>query len=324
MAERLIYYPDSNPGIRREKRGRGFSYINVDGTRIDCPRKRRELSALAVPPAYTDVWIAPMANAHLLATGRDARTRKQYRYHPEWAAQRAQTKFRGLGDFGRSLPRLRRWIDLRLSGEVGHEETAVAAVLALIDRAALRPGSASYTSENHTYGATTLKSRHVQIEGDAIALSYTGKGGKAIETKVRGAKLSKILEACQDLPGPALVSWLDADGTARAVSAEQLIATLDTLCDRQATAKTLRTWHGTLAAFLAVVDEEEVTIKAIAEAAAERLNNTPAIAQKSYIHPDVLDLARADAGRQYAGMTALDPPTGGFRRGEEALLEFLS
>ena len=127
MAERLVYYPDSNPGIRREKRGRGFSYINVDGTLIDCPKKRRALQALAVPPAYTDVWMAPIGNAHLLATGRDARTRKQYRYHPDWSAQRSQTKFEGLGAFGQSLPRLRRWIDHHLSGEVGSEDTAVAA-----------------------------------------------------------------------------------------------------------------------------------------------------------------------------------------------------
>lgn len=241
MAERLVYYPDSNPGIRREKRGRGFSYINVDGTRIDCPKKRRALQALAVPPAYTDVWMAPMGNAHLLATGRDARTRKQYRYHPDWAAQRAQTKFEGLGAFGQSLPTLRRWIDQHLSGEVGSEDTAVAAVLALVDRAALRPWSRAYVTENRTYGATTLKRRHLRIEGDAIALAFKGKGGKPVEKTLRGRKLAKVMEACQDLPGPSLVSWLDEDGNARSVSSDQLNAKLNELCQTDATAKTLRT-----------------------------------------------------------------------------------
>ncbi|MGK7652030.1 DNA topoisomerase IB [Roseovarius sp. B08] len=324
MAERLVYYPDSNPGIRREKRGRGFSYINVDGTLIDCPKKRRALQALAVPPAYTDVWIAPMDNAHLLATGRDARTRKQYRYHPDWAAQRAQTKFEGLAEFGRSLPRLRRWIDHHLSGEAGSEDTAVAAVLALVDRAALRPGSKAYTEENRTYGATTLKRRHLSVEGDAIVLAFKGKGGKQVEQTLRGRKLAKVMEACQDLPGPSLVSWLDEDGAARSVSSYQLNAKLNELCETEATAKTLRTWHGTLAAFLAAAGLDEISIRALAEAAAERLHNTPAIAQKSYIHPDVLELGRLKAGTHGAEIPKIRTSGDGFRRGEEALIKFIS
>ncbi|MFN3208717.1 MAG: DNA topoisomerase IB [Roseovarius sp.] len=326
MSERLIYYPDSNPGIRREKRGRGFSYIDVDGTRIDCAKKRRELKALAVPPAYTEVWMAPMANAHLLATGRDARTRKQYRYHPDWSAQRSQTKFDGLGAFGRSLPRLRRWIDRHLSGEVGTEETAIAAVLALIDRAALRPGAKAYTDENHTYGATTLTARHLEIEGGTVSLSFRGKGGKPVEQTLHGAKLAKVLEACQDLSGPSLVSWLDEEGNARGVSADQLNATLDAICETRATSKTLRTWHGTLAAFLVAADEaaEAVTIKALAGAAADRLHNTPAIAQKSYVHPEVLNLARADTSRKPRHIPGIGSAGDGFRRGEEALVKFLT
>ncbi len=324
MAERLVYYPDSNPGIRREKRGRGFSYINVDGTRIDCPRKRRELKALAVPPAYTDVWMAPMANAHLLATGRDARTRKQYRYHPDWSAQRSQTKFDGLGTFARSLPRLRRWIDHNLSGEVGSEDMAVAAALALIDRAALRPGAKSYADENRTYGATTLQARHMSIEGDSVELSFKGKGGKPVDKTLRGTKLAKVLEACQDLPGPSLVSWVDEDGNARAVSSEQLNTRLEALCETRATAKTLRTWHGTLAAFLAAEDAEEISIKMLAGAASERLHNTPAIAQKSYVHPDVLDMARSDTGARKRKLPPIETARDGFRRGEEALIKFLS
>ncbi len=326
MSQRLIYYPDSNPGIRRQKRGRGFSYFDVDGTRIDCPEKRRALKARAVPPAYTDVWMAPMDNAHLLATGRDARTRKQYRYHPDWAAQRAQTKFEGLGAFGAGLPRLRRWIDLHLSGEVGTEDVAVAAVLALIDRAALRPGDKSYSSENRTFGATTLRARHAQIADGTVSLSFKGKGGAAVEKTLRGAKLAKVLEACQDLSGPALVAWVDEDGTARSVSAAQLNARLAELCDSGATAKTLRTWHGSLAAFqaAAAAEGEAITLKAMAGAAAERLHNTPAIAQKSYVHPDILDLAREDGGARRRRLPAIGASSDGFRRGEEALVQFLS
>ena len=324
MAADLIYYPDSNPGIRREKRGRGFSYINVDGTRIECAEKRKELDALAVPPAYTQVWMAPIANAHLLATGRDAKTRKQYRYHPDWAAQRAQTKFDRLEDFGGSLPRLRRWVDTRLSGEIGAEDTAIAAILALVDRGALRPGSTTYSNENDSYGATTLEARHMTVEGDTVKLSYTGKGGKAVKKSLYGAKLAKVLHDCQDLPGSSLVSWLDDDGEARGVSSEQLNATLGDLCDSGATAKTLRTWHGTLAAFLVAADHEDVTIKQMAVAAAERLHNTPAIAQKSYIHPDVLELARQDAATRAAALPKIESGSDGYRRGEEALIEFLS
>ncbi|MGR3760058.1 DNA topoisomerase IB [Roseobacteraceae bacterium NS-SX3] len=321
---KLVYRSDDTPGITRRRRGRGFSYHAPDGTHIADRREVARLKALAVPPAYTDVWMSPLANGHLQATGRDARRRKQYRYHPDWQAWRAQRKFDQLAQFGESLPGLRRWIMDRLGRGAGSEEAAVAAVLALLDRASMRIGSPAYAAENRTYGALTLRARHVDFDGNAIQLSYTAKGGRRVQEEVRSTALQRVLERCQDLPGPELISWTGPDGAARAVRSEQVQEVLAAVCGDGVSAKTLRTWNGTHAAFVHAMDTPDLTIKGMAEAAADRLHNTPAIARNSYIHPDVTGLATMEAAQRARRLAGLEAAArDGFRAGEAALLAFL-
>lgn len=326
MAQSLVYYPDDRPGVSRRRCGSGFAFYAADGTHIADKSEVARLKALAVPPAYEDVWMAPISNAHLLATGRDAKERKQYRYHPDWRAQREARKFDGLADFGERLPALRRWIANRLSGELGDLETALAATLALIDRGSLRVGSPVYTRNNKSHGATTLKPRHVSFDGDAIRLDYVSKGGKKVSKKVLGPALQRAVQRFQDLPGPTLISWTDDAGDVRAVQSEHLQEVIRDICGPEATAKTIRTWNGTHAAFgVALARPKRLTIASMAEAAAERLHNTPAIARNSYIHPDVIALTEMTDGDRTAKLKSLRAPaTDGLRQGEGDLIAFLN
>lgn len=316
---RIRYYPDSRPGILRQRRGRGFSYVAPDGTRIGCTDKRREIEAIAVPPAYEDVWISPVRNGHLRASGRDAKERKQYIYHPVWVALQDAEKFDRLISLGRSLPRLRGWITRNLAGPVGRFETAVAAGLALTDRLSMRVGDPAYTEENGSYGVTTLERRHLRRAGQGYVLNFIAKGGRSVELPVAGARLGHTLAELAKLPGPALLSWVDGEGAAHALRAAHLNARMAELCGEGQTAKALRTWNGTHAAFLSARCEERPTITRMADAASRRLHNTPAVARNSYIHPAVLEAGRgggAPDARQGC-------PRKGLRRGEAALLEFL-
>lgn len=288
----LVYYPDSRPGITRARHGRGFTYRAPDGTTIARGAERRRLEAMAIPPAYENVWMTPKDNGHLLATGYDARERKQYRYHPEWAEARSETKYSELADFGRCLPAIRRRVARDLDEEPGDREFALAATLALIDKLALRVGSPSYAKENGSYGAVTLTRRHVRLCQGEMRMSFTAKGGKKVRRRITDKRLMKALTQARDLPGAELITWVDDDGAARGVSSQALNGYLCDAAGRDGvTAKVFRTWAGTLAAFRLVQSGEGTTIKALSEAAAERLQNTPTIARSSYIHPAVIDLA---------------------------------
>ncbi|MFD1341043.1 DNA topoisomerase IB [Litorisediminicola beolgyonensis] len=320
----LVYYPDSRPGIRRERRGRGWSYIAPDGTRIARGTERRRLEALAVPPAYEDVWICPEPRGHLQATGRDARERKQYRYHEDWTAFRSKQKFDHLAAFGATLPSLRRRIqrDLR-DGEAGEHGFAIAAVLALIDRASLRVGNSDYARENRTFGATTLRPRHLELSEDGLKLAYRGKGGTKVEKSLRDRTLNRVLGQLDDLSGPTLISWEDDDGAARQVTSGEVNAFLAGHTGVDAiSAKTFRTWTGSVAALETALVEESPTIKALSEAAATRLHNTPAIARSSYIHPAVIALTELDH-EERAARVEKAPERRGLRRAESQLLHLL-
>ncbi|CUH78040.1 DNA topoisomerase IB [Tropicibacter naphthalenivorans] len=315
----LIYFPDDRPGITRQRRGRGFSYLAPDGTRIDDPQERSRIKALAVPPAYQDVWICPADNGHLQATGRDARGRKQYRYHPDWRAWRNAQKFDHLRAFGEALPALRRRIRQTLrEGTAGDRDFALAAILALLDRASLRVGSTGYARENQTFGATTLRRRHLALDDDRLTLRYQGKGGKTVRKTLRDQTLNRTLTRLGDLAGPQLVTWLDDGGTPHGISAGQVNAALAEITGQpDLTAKTFRTWNGSAAA-LQVALEPKPTIKAMADAAAARLHNTPAIARKSYIHPSVINLCETPRDLSKA------PTVHGLRQTEARLLHLLS
>ncbi|PZX11826.1 DNA topoisomerase-1 [Palleronia aestuarii] len=319
----LVYFPDTRPGISRRRAGRGFSYRAPDGTRIENRRERARLDALAVPPAYEQVWICPEADGHLQATGRDARSRKQYRYHEAWTAFRAQKKYGDLARFGAALPRIRRRISEDLGGEAGERRVATAAVLAMIDRLSLRVGNRDYAAENGTYGATTLRPRHVALTPDALTLNYRGKGGLRIKRHLKDRRLAQVLHQLDDLPGATLVTWLDDDGKAHEVTSAEVNEFLAEISGQDGfTAKTFRTWNGSAAAMEAALEEESLTIKRMADAAAARLGNTPAIARNSYIHPEVIALAdwEAEARRDLA---AAGSTRRGLRRAERALLHLL-
>ena len=289
----LRYYPDDRPGIRRRRCGRGFSYRGTDGARIADKAERARIESLAVPPAWENVWISPLTNGHLVATGLDTRARKQYRYHPEWTALQAAQKFAQLPQFAEALPRIRRRIRRDLTEEPGEEAFAVAAATAMIDRLSLRVGSPEYTRENGTFGALTLKGRHVRLTDGRLMVSYTGKGGKRIRRQLGDRRLMQALERIRDLPGADLLTWLGDDGAPRRVTSARLNGYLAEASGMEhLTAKTFRTWAGSVAALGAARVMDPPTIKAMANAAAEQLQNTPAIARSSYVHPDILTLAK--------------------------------
>ena len=289
-----MYYPDDRPGIRRKRQGRGFSYLAPDGTRIENEGERARIAALAVPPAYENVWISPLKNGHLQATGRDARARKQYLYHPDWTLHRAQKKFDQLGAFGEALPRIRARVARALrNGDAGEHGFALAAVIAMLDQLSLRVGNPEYADENGTYGATTLKGRHIKLSDGGLLLRYPGKGGRKVARKVSTKSLLQTLQRLHDLPGAALVTWIDDSGRTRTVSSGEVNTWIAEATGLEAaTAKTFRTWNGSVAALAAAREADRVTVSLMAKAAAERLANTPSIARNSYIHPKVIGLAK--------------------------------
>ena len=283
----LVWYPADRPGIRRERRGRGFSYVAPDGTRIDDARERTRIEKLAVPPAYEDVWISPRRRGHLQATGLDVKRRRQYRYHPDWTAARAERKWHLLPAFGRALPEIRGWIESGLKAKAGSLDLAVAVALRLIDRASMRVGGDSESAR----GAVTLQRRDAKVKGGHVTLDWIAKGGRKTHKELDDRRLAQALHRIGDLPGARLATWLGEDGERHFLRSESVNERLAALAGPGMTAKTFRTWNGSLAAFEAASEAGTPTIGAMAEAAAERLHNTPTIARQSYVHPAVLALA---------------------------------
>lgn len=289
----LRYYPDSSPGISRRRCGKGFSFFAPDGRCIKDKEERARLVSLAVPPAYKDVWITPYENGHLLATGFDAKGRKQYRYHPLWAEAQAQEKYAGLADFAETIPRLRRRVRRDLKGELGARAFALAAAVAMIDRLSLRVGNQIYAETNQTYGTLTLKRQHLRLRDGKLQASFMAKGGKRVRRQIANRTLMRALQKIRDLPGAELLTWLDDEGQPRSLTSSALNDYISEATGAEGfSAKTFRTWAGTLAAFEVALAEETLTIKAMAEAASKRLHNTPTIARNSYIHPDVIELCK--------------------------------
>lgn len=324
QSAKLIYYSDDRPGIRRRRCGTGFSYLRADGTLIRSASERARIAAIAVPPAYGSVWITPEPLGHLQATGRDAKGRKQYLYHPEWTAHQAQRKYDSLADFGRALPRLRAYIAHNLCAQTGSRDLALAAILALLDRASLRIGNEYYARENNSYGATTLLRKHIRFDKNGVMLDFPGKRGTLVRCHLHGARLQRALHKVHDLPGAELVMWSDENNISHPLRSEDVNAALGDICGDGTSAKTFRTWNGTLAAFSLATKEGPLTIADMAQAASERLNNTPAIARKSYIHPKVIDLAQLPETRRVARLDALRVPRlNQLRAHEDRLIAFL-
>lgn len=338
----LVYVSDSEPGIRRVTKGERFAYLDAGGKTLRDAKVLERIASLAIPPAYTGVWICRHERGHLQATGHDARGRKQYRYHPEWRSARDCAKFERMIAFGEALPRLRRRIarDLALSGLP--RDKVLAVVVGLLDATRIRIGNAEYARDNASFGLTTLKNRHVQFVREGRArFSFLGKGGLAHDVTVNDKRLSRIVRRCHHLPGQQLFQYLDDQGECHPITSDLVNAYLKDAMGEDFTAKDFRTWSATLSAIglLAATPLPDVAnpganrrtserafksaIVAAIKAVAEELRNTPTVARKSYINPLVFAAWRNGALHQ----ALRDFTPGDFksapRKAEKLALDFL-
>ena len=297
MPQGLSYASDQDPGIQRRKaRGHGFNYLDADDRPVTDERTLDRIRALAIPPAWTDVWISPKANGHIQAVGRDARGRKQYRYHARWRETRDGHKYDRLIAFGRALPRLRRRVEEDLARRGLPREKVLAAVIRVMEATLIRVGNEEYARTNRSFGLTTLRDRHVKIGGAKAKFEFRGKSGKPHTTGFNDRRLARIVKACQDLPGQRLFQYLDDEGQRRAVESADVNAYLRDVLGDDFSAKDFRTWAGTVAAARALTSPECADLAAArrnvntcVKAVAGLLGNTAAIARKAYIHPAILD-----------------------------------
>lgn len=293
----LRYMNDDGPGIRRRKSGAGFSYRDADGQLIRDQSTLARIKALAIPPAYREVWICPNPNGHIQATGLDERGRKQYRYHARWREVRDETKYTRMLAFGRALPLIRARTDEDLKKSGMPREKVLAAVVQLLEKTAIRVGNEEYAKTNKSYGLTTMRNRHATVEGGTVHFQFKGKSGVYHRIDLQDRKLSKLIAKMQDLPGQELFQYLDNEGQTHSIDSADVNAYLKEITGEEFTAKDFRTWTGTVLASLALQEFEEFdsetqakknVLRAI-ENVAERLGNTPSVCRKCYVHPVVLD-----------------------------------
>ncbi len=296
-AARLRYVSDREPGIRRLRCGKGFRYIGPDGRALRNPAELRRIRSLAIPPAYEDVWICPHGNGHLQATGRDAKGRKQYRYHPEWHKTRGETKFTRLLRFSEYLPAIRKRVEQDLALPGLPRDKVLATVVALMEQTRIRVGNEEYARTNNSYGITTLRNNHVAVRGNTVCFRFRGKRGQWHAIAVEDRQLARIVKRCQDLPGQELFQYVDKDGEQQAISSDDVNGYLKDIAGEELTAKDFRTWGGTLLAALALArlgptdsatQLKKNMVEAIRETARE-LGNRPATCRKYYVHPAVLE-----------------------------------
>jgi DNA topoisomerase-1 len=297
QAAGLRYVSDMMPGIRRKKAGTGFSYVSPDGKAIKDSAEITRIRSLAIPPAYTDVWICPTPNGHIQATGRDARGRKQYRYHPKWRETRDETKFGRILAFSEVLPRIRRRLERDLSKEGLPRDKVLATVVQLLDCTGIRIGNDEYARANRSFGLTTLRDRHVEVSGSDIRFEFRGKSGKSHSVSLSDRRLARIVQRCQALPGEDLFQYIDDEGVRQTIGSGDVNDYLRAASGQEFTAKDFRTWSGTKLAVTALIEigawtsqrkAKSNVLRAI-DRVAEQLNNTRAVCRKYYIHPCVLD-----------------------------------
>jgi DNA topoisomerase I len=332
----LTYVSDAFAGITRRRAGTGWIYFAPNGVRIRDKDKRKRLNSLAIPPAWTDVWICPDPGGHIQATARDARGRKQYRYHASYREACDRSKFRRMLEFSEVLPRLRERVERDLGAPDLSRRQLLATVVRLLDRTLIRVGNDEYARENHSFGLTTLRRRHVEVEGNSLRFSFRGKSGIDHNVSLHDARLARIVQRCQDLPGKELFQYLDPHGKRQGISSDDVNAYLREVTGRDFSAKDFRTWGGTMHAAVTLRDigpaasrreADRNIIKAI-DAVAERLGNTRGVCRKYYVHPAVLEA-------YLTGRTVGAPPelpgarpsrgkgAAALRRDELAVLQFL-
>jgi DNA topoisomerase-1 len=293
----LRYVSDTMPGIRRKKAGKGFAYVGQDGKTIRDPKELARIRSLAIPPAYTDVWICPNPNGHIQATGRDARGRKQYRYHPKWREVRDETKFGRMLAFSEVLPRVRKRVDHDLGRSGLPREKVLATVVRLLECTRMRVGNDEYTRANRSFGLTTLQDRHVEISGSNLRFEFRGKSGKVHQVSLSDRRLARIVQRCQSLPGEDLFQYVDDEGVRQTVGSGDVNDYIREISGEEFTAKDFRTWAGTILAVAALIEaggwtsqrEAKSNVLRAIDQVAEQLNNTRAVCRKYYVHPAVFD-----------------------------------
>jgi DNA topoisomerase-1 len=333
----LTYVTDAEPGISRKGSGRGFAFYDPDGRLIRDRGLRRRLKALAIPPAWSEVWICSDPNGHLQVTARDNKGRKQYRYHPRFREVRDESKFGRMLAFSEVLPLIRERVEQDLSRRGLHREKVLATVVWLLERTLFRVGNVAYARNNRSYGLTTLKSKHVTVRGASLRFEFRGKSGVTRSANITDRRIARIVQRCQELPGQELFKYLDDEERRQAVDSGDINEYLRQISGQDVTAKDFRTWAGTISAAMALSElgpatSERETKKNVVQAVdqvADRLGNTRAVCRKYYVHPAVLDAYERGLVMELppAPPAELDEkrerPSAALRREEAAVLQFL-
>ncbi len=320
---KIVYSDDSKPGITRKKVRNGWGYWDAKGERITDREEIERLNAIGLPPAYRDAWFNPKPNGHIQAVGWDEKGRKQYRYHLGFREAQEAAKYEKTAEFGRALPRLRKKVAADLATRGLSKERAVAAVVRLLDQSHIRVGNEDYVKQNKSFGATTLRTRHGQVKGDKLRLRFKAKSGKEADCTITDRSLTRFVKACQDLDEQHLFAWLDDAGEAHPVTSSDVNAYIKDATGGDFSAKNFRTWGASLLAFEALAGADQtLTLKQLLEPVTAKLGNTPAIARKSYVHPDLIDLVKQDQAT-FRKALRLPRPTAGLSREERGLIAFL-
>jgi DNA topoisomerase-1 len=325
----LRYGSDREPGLRRVRRGRGFGYIDAAGRPVTSEAVLARVRALAIPPAWRDVWICASARGHVQATGRDARGRKQYRYHATWSSRRNETKFGRMLAFGEALPRIRRRVAADLARRGLPRRKVLATVVRLLERSLLRIGCDEYARSNDAYVLATLCERHVRVRGTRVQFRFRGKGGKRQAVQVKDGLAARVVRRCLELPGRELFQYRDGAGEVGRVVAADVNDYLREIAGEELSAKDFRTWGASILVLLALKEQPVPASRAAARRvasraigfAAEQLGNTPTVCRRYYVHPGVLDAWEAGAFRTAAA--AGGSPSARFAAAERALLDLL-
>jgi DNA topoisomerase-1 len=322
----LRHSSDAEPGITRKRQGRYWAYFDAEGKRVTNRDEIDRLNAIGLPPAYEQAWFCADPDGHLQATGVDARGRKQYRYHPLFREKRESAKYEGLLEFGKALPRLRRRVEQDLKRRQLTRDTVLAAVVRLLDTEHIRIGNEEYARANKSFGATTLRSRHLRRKGSKMQMRFTGKHGIVHEVSISDTNLKRICKRCQELPGQMLFQYINGDGEPKAVTSGDVNDYIKQATGGDFTAKHFRTWSASVIALdqlLSKAEHARITVKTVVEPVAEALGNTPAISRKSYVHPALLEAVKQSARDPLDGM---ERPRARKRlsSSEVGLLEFLA
>jgi DNA topoisomerase-1 len=332
----LNYVTDGVSGIRRERKGKGWAFYSPEGAKIDDSAERKRIGALVIPPAWTEVWICPDSKGHIQATARDARGRKQYRYHPLYRETRDKSKFRRMLEFSEILPEIRDRIERDLRARDLTRRQILATVVMLLDKTLIRVGNDEYARENRSFGLTTLRGRHVEVRGSKLHFTFRGKSGVEHAIAITDRRLARIVQQCQDLPGYELFKYIDEAGKRQTISSDDVNAYLREITGRDITAKDFRTWAGTMLAAKELFalgpaksqrESERNMIRAI-DAVAKRLGNTRAVCRKYYVHPGLVraylqGLTVPLSSQPLPKQARRNTPTAALRRDEVAVLQFL-